>query len=270
MTPPPNATTSGRLAHRDFFQGLAAWRLWLRLGVQAIRIRYRRTYLGPFWITLSMTATFVSMGMLFSAVLKNDVRQYLPYLAAGMVTWNIISTMITEAPQIFVEQHHVIFSLRLPMPVYVMRGVVQNTIVFLHNCLAAVAAHVILGGTIGADFLLLFLYLPLLLWVLYASGLILAILGARFRDLGPIVGIGLQFLFFLTPIIWSPNDIPLGRKWWVTFNPLFHLLEIIRAPMLNHAPDPFSVWVSVGFATILGLIAYTSFRLYRRHIPYWL
>jgi ABC-type polysaccharide/polyol phosphate export permease len=270
MTAPPNASTSGRLAHRDFFQGLAAWRLWLRLGVQAIRIRYRRTYLGPFWITLSMTATFVSMGMLFSAVLKNDVHIYLPYLAAGMVTWNAINSMATESPQIFVHSHHIIHSLRLPLPVYVLRTVVQNIIIFAHNCLAAIAAHLILGGTIGPAFLMVAVTLPILVWVMFSIGLILAILGARFRDLGPIVGVALQFLFFLTPIMWSPADIPQGRKWWVMANPFHHLLEIIRSPLLNKAPALISVEISLAFALVMGVIAYAAFCLFRRRIAYWL
>ena len=76
---------SRRLAHGDFVQAWLSWRLWLTLGLSDISIRYKRTLLGPLWITLSMSATFVALGILFSAILKNDVHSYLPYLAAGMV-----------------------------------------------------------------------------------------------------------------------------------------------------------------------------------------
>lgn len=261
---------SRSLAHDDFFAGLSAWRLWLGLGVRDIRTRYKRTFLGPLWITLGTAATFTSLGMLFSAVLKNDVRLFLPYLAAGMVSWNMISAMAGDGPRIFVDAHHLINSLRLPLPVHVMRCVVRNAIIFFHNILAAMVAFFVLGGELHVQHLLLFAVLPLFFAVQFGAGLILAILGARFRDLGPIIGISLQFCFFMTPIIWSPNDLPLGRKWWVMVNPLHHLIELVRAPMLGSALPLLSVVVSMATALTLVGGSYMLFRTYRRRISYWI
>ena len=235
-------------ANQDFIRAILSWRLWLSLGVRDITIRYKRTLLGPLWITISMSATFVSMGMLFSAILKNDVHEYLPYLAAGMVSWNVVNAMANDAPQIFVHAHHIINSLRLPLPIHVLRCVVRNLLIFLHNCVAAVIAHLVLGGSLGVVSLMLLVTLPLLFVILFSGALLLAILGARFRDLGPIIGVGMQFLFFLTPIIWTPDNIPLGRKWWVEANPFYHLIEVIRAPLLGQMPSQLSLLISGGLA----------------------
>ena len=266
----PSMNTSHRLAHDDFFAGLSAWRLWLGLGLRDIRTRYKRTFLGPLWITLGTAATFTSLGMLFSAVLKNDVRVFLPYLAAGMVVWNMISAMAGDGPRIFVDAHHLINSLRLPLPVHVMRCVVRNGIIFFHNFLAAMAAFLILGGELHAQHLLLLAVLPIFFAVQFGVGLILAILGARFRDMGPMIGLVLQFCFFMTPIIWSQNDLPMGRKWWVVINPLHHLIELVRAPMLGSAPPPLSVTVALATALTLVGGSYVLFRKYRRRITYWM
>lgn len=263
-------SSSWHIAHQDYIRALTSWRLWCCLGLRDISIRYKRTILGPLWITLSMSATFVALGMLFSAILKNDIHTYLPYLATGMVTWTLINAMANDAPQIFVESQHIITSLRLPLPVHVLRCTVRNGLIFLHNCGAALMAHLALGGHIGPAGLILLITLPLLFAILFSGGLVLAMLGARFRDLGPIIGMVMQFLFFLTPIMWSPDDIPLGRKWWVKINPIYHVVESIRAPLLGHAPQTVSVIVTFGFAVLLGLLAYGVFCLFRRRISYWL
>jgi ABC-type polysaccharide/polyol phosphate export permease len=259
-----------RAARKDFVQGVMAWRMWLSLGIQDVRIRYKRTYLGPLWITASMAGTFIAMGMLFSAVLKNDVRIYLPYLAAGMVAWGFLTSVVSDGPGAFVSAQHIINALRLPFPVYVLRCIVRNGIVFLHNFAAAWAAYFILGGSLKPAFLLLLLTMPLLFASAFFVGLILAILGARFRDLGPSAGVVMQLLFFMTPIMWRPEDIPDASKWWVTINPVHHLLEVIRAPMLGGWPQALSLEIACGFTAALGILSFGLFCAYRHRISYWL
>lgn len=257
-------------SHRDFFCGLRAWRLWLGLGLHDVRIRYKRTILGPLWITVSMAASFICMGMLFSAVLKNDIRFYLPYLAVGMVTWSFVSGVACEAPQIFTHAHHIINSLRLPLVVHVFRCVVRHALVFLHNLAAAIAVHLVLGGHWTAANLLFLLALPILFATAFFIGLILAILGARFRDLGPIVAVITQLMFFMIPIIWQLEDIPDGTKWWVAINPGYHLLELVRAPVLGQDARGLSLAVSLGSILALGVIAYLLYCRFRHRISYWL
>lgn len=265
-----SAGDSLKLARIDYVHGLLAWRIWLRLGLGDIRIRYKRTVLGPLWITLSMTATFIAVGMLFSAVYKNDVHHYLPYLACGMVIWALIGAIAAEGPTIFVNAHHIISSLRVPLVVHVLRCVVRNGIVFFYNSAAAAASYFVLGGEWHASQGLLLLTLPLFFTILFSAGLILAIVGARYRDLGPMLTVGLQLLFFMTPIMWTPGDLPDARKWWVAVNPFYHVIEIVRAPMLGEIPPPLSVWVSLVCLLLLAGTGYLLFCLFRRRISYWL
>lgn len=257
-------------AHEDFIQGFMAWRLWLTLGLQDIRIRYKRTLLGPWWITASQTVTFICMGMLFSAVLKNDVRTYLPYLAAGMVTWSFLAASINEAPSIFTGAHVIITTLRIPLLVHVLRNVVRNFLVFMHNFCAALGAHLVLGGKVTSAALMLLATLPLLFLILTAGSLLLAIVGARFRDLVPVIGIVVQLMFFMTPIMWRSSDVPDGSKWWIIVNPAYHLIETVRAPLLGQVPDLLSLGVTAGIAVLMTLAAYLMFRAFHHRIAYWL
>jgi ABC-type polysaccharide/polyol phosphate export permease len=268
--PSPQDARSFRLAAKEFTEGVLGWHVWFGLGLRDIRIRYQRTIFGPLWITLGTTATFTFMGMLFSAVYKTDVTQFLPYLAGGMVTWTLVASIANDGPQIFIGSQHIIHSLRIPLVVHVLRAVVRNVLIFFHNLLAAAAAYLILGGSPGPQNLLLLVSLPVVFAVISAVALILAIVGARFRDLGPAIGVAVQILFFATPIIWRMEDLPLGRKWWVYLNPGYYMVEIVRAPLMNQAPAPGTLAVALLIAIFLGLASFLLFCVFRKRIAYWL
>src|SRR5579883_2337961 len=84
------------LALRDMKDGLRKWRVWMMLAYQDIKLRYRRSVLGPFWITLSMAITVYSMGFLYSHLFHTNLEQYYPFLVAGMLSWALISNVIYD------------------------------------------------------------------------------------------------------------------------------------------------------------------------------
>jgi len=258
-------------AGRDLIGAMRGWRVWVGLGMQDIQIRYRRTVLGPLWITVSQAATFICLGMLFSAVLKTDVHRYLPYLALGLVTWGFLLGTTVEGPRVFQEAHHVINALRMPLTSHVLRTLVRHLLIYAHTLVAAVAAYAVLGGDLDPLALLqLPLSLLLLLAVLFPLTLALAVLGARFRDLGPVIEVLGQMLFFMTPIMWRPEDLPLASKWWIEINPVHHLLTLVRAPIYGEMLPRDSLLMAAGLAVGLNLAAVGLFAACRRRIPYWL
>jgi lipopolysaccharide transport system permease protein len=267
---PDDIRQSRTLARKDFFGGPRNWRVWLALGLHDIKMRYKRTILGPVWISLSMMMTFVAIGLLYSALLKSDIRSFMPYLGAGMVLWGLASTAVGEASQVFLNSRHIITSLQLPLTIHVIRCVLRNSIVFSHNVVMFIVVSAVLGTTLSLNSLFLLISFPLFLLGLYLTCLIIAILGARFRDIGPAVGMLTQLFFFLTPIIWSPEHIPEGRKYWVTYNPIYHMIEIVRAPLLGEMPAAQSIIVSLLFVLVLTAVSYVLFINLRRRIAYWL
>ncbi|MEA2755782.1 MAG: lipopolysaccharide transport system permease protein, partial [Aliidongia sp.] len=64
----------------DLYRGLRAWRLWTMLGWNDIRLRYRRSVLGPFWMTLSMAIFIVTLGLIYSRIFHAELRTFLPYI----------------------------------------------------------------------------------------------------------------------------------------------------------------------------------------------
>src|SRR3989338_10164686 len=85
-----------QLAWDDFKESLQHWRIWLMLAYQDIKLRYRRSVLGPFWITISMAVTVYSMGFLYSHLFHIELSQYYPFVVASMLAWSLISSVIIE------------------------------------------------------------------------------------------------------------------------------------------------------------------------------
>ena len=100
------------------------------------------------------------------------------------------------------------------------------------------------------------------------AGLLLGIVSARFRDVPPVVSSIVRICFFVTPIIWMPELVP-ARALVLEANPFFHLVEVVRAPLLGQAPGLES-WIAVLLITCAGwLVTFAFFRRYRRRIAYW-
>src|SRR5437867_3632294 len=82
-----------KLAFNDIKDGIRSWRVWLLLAYHDIKVRYLRSILGPFWITISMGITVYSMGYLYAHLFHTDMQYYYPYLVASMLTWTLISSL---------------------------------------------------------------------------------------------------------------------------------------------------------------------------------
>jgi lipopolysaccharide transport system permease protein len=110
----------------------------------------------------------------------------------------------------------------------------------------------------------------LALWLLdgIAACVLLGALGARFRDITPIIGSILQIVFFITPIIWKPELMKHGRR-WLALNPFYDLLEIVRQPLLGGTLTPQIIWSAIGFSLLLCALTALLFTRVRARLAYW-
>src|ERR1700733_5388846 len=80
----------------DVLSGLTLWRLWGRLGWNDILQRYRRSMLGPLWLTASMAIMVVALGILYAELFRTPIHDFLPFLCVGLLIWNLMSSFLTE------------------------------------------------------------------------------------------------------------------------------------------------------------------------------
>ncbi|MCZ6914895.1 MAG: ABC transporter permease [Rickettsia endosymbiont of Ixodes persulcatus] len=259
-----------RLALTDIYDGIKEWRIWLLLAWQDVKLRYRRSTLGPFWITLSMAITIYTMGLLYGRLFKMELSQYYPYLAAGILGWSLISSLLTEGAIIFVDSEQFIKQMKQPYSVFVFRTVTKCFIIFFHHIIVLIPIILIFKVKINfySFFSLLSLVIIWLNGVVY--GVILAILGTRFRDVVQLIISLTQVIFFLTPIIWSPRVLPERYQYIVKLNPFAQFMELLRNPLLGSLPSNYTIFFTVS-VTLLGfIISFVAFSRYRARIAYWL
>jgi ABC-type polysaccharide/polyol phosphate export permease len=254
---------------RDIYAGLRAWRLWSVLGWNDIRRRYRRSYLGPFWITISMTLLVVALGFLYAHIFNTDIETYLPYLSLGFIVWAFISTCVKDSCPIFAVHANLIKQIRIPFSVHLLRSIWANFIVLLHTIIIIVPIYIYFGHWPGWVALLALPGIVLislnLLWV----GLCLAVLNTRFRDVSQMVETVVQIAVFATPIMWPVSALR-GRTYLADINPIYHLIELVRAPLTGHAPATLS-WAVAAVGAAAGMVfAALLLRRAERHIVYWL
>ena len=256
-------------ALEDMAQGLIAYPLWGALGWQDIKQRYRRSSIGPFWITLSLGVTVAVMGMLYAKLFGQDIHTYLPYLATGMVIWSLISGIVNDSPSVFISSEGIIKQIPMPFGVHAMRMIWRNTIIFFHNMIVVLLVMVLFGVRPGWNILLLPLAVGLIVVNGYWVAIMLGILGARFRDIVQMVANVVQVLFFLTPVMWTAKSIH-HKLWILNFNPLYHVLEIVRNTLLG-GEIPLLSWAFVVVMAVLGgSLTFWLLTRYRRRIAYWL
>jgi ABC-type polysaccharide/polyol phosphate export permease len=241
---------------RDLLSAFKAWPLWTMLGWNDIRQRYRRSTLGPFWITLSMAVFIGVLGVIYSRIFHVDVKTYLPFLTAGYVTWGFISQVVNESCGAFQEGERIIKQIRLPYGLYVFRVTWRNFIIFLHTIVIFIPVALLFQVSLHPTIFLVIPGLILLLANLSWIGFTLAILAARFRDMPQIVATGTQILMFATPIMW-PASMLSSAPWIAEINPLYHFIELVRAPLLGDEPSSLSWLVAIGtlaFGSALALV----------------
>ena len=265
---PPPAASQAELALLDLVQGARARYLWGLLGWRDIRRRYRRSVLGPFWLTISMGVFVAALGTLYGALLKIDLANYVPFLALGFIVWTLISGMITEGCTAFTGAEGIIKQTHQPLSVHLYRIIWSNFIIFCHNFVIFVVVAILFSLWPGWTGLLALPGLMFLCLNGVWAGLLLGIVSARFRDVPPLVASIMRVAFFVTPIIWMPSLLP-GRAVLLDFNPFFHFLELVRAPLLGQVPGLVS-WLAVVGITLGGwLVTFVMFRRYRWRIAYW-
>jgi lipopolysaccharide transport system permease protein len=268
LTPDPSFAARQRMEIRDLADAARLWRLCWTLAWLDIRLRYRGSVLGPFWLTLSTAAMVGSMGVVYAFLFHMDSREYLPFLALSLVLWGYLNALVTDGCLTYTTVEAMIRSMRMPYSLYGARVVMRNLLVLAHNVVVIVAVFVTLRVWPGVTALLV---LPgLVLWLAdsLAVCVLLGALCARFRDIPPIVGSIMQMAFFISGVIWKPSQLG-AREWLLDFNPFFSLLEVVRAPLLGEVPSAF-VWVSAAvYSVVLCATSWLLFARVRNRIAFW-
>jgi ABC-2 type transport system permease protein/lipopolysaccharide transport system permease protein len=255
-------------ALRDLSEGARQWPQWFTLGNFEIRLRFRRTGLGPVWTSLSFAILVGSLSFVYGRVLGVGVRVYAPHLALGLLVWTFLATILLESCDVFVQAAHTLKQIYLPRSGFLYRLLWRNLVLLSFNAAVAAAVLILCRVPPAAQALLALPGLLLLSLNLLWIAALLALAGARFWAVSRAVQAALPIAMLVTPILWLPTGGTLRAL--AEWNPLFFAIELVRGPLLGHAPPP-AVWIGgVALAAAGSLVAFAALARWRDRIAYWL
>jgi ABC-2 type transport system permease protein len=278
----PEITPSRALASRswaraigDLHDGLRNHRLWGHLGLQDVKQGYRRSVIGPFWITISLGVQALGMGLLYAALFNQPIAFFLPYLAVGLIIWQFMASCINEGAEIFIRNEGLIKHLPAPLSVHIFRLVWRQLLFFGHNLLVWVALVVIFRTPLKWTSLMAFPALAVIVlngtWV----AILIGIISTRYRDIPPVTSSVVTLMFFMTPIVWDYEQLrnapgAVGeRARLVELNPFLHFVEILRRPMIGESFEVRHWLVTLAITVVGWAVALVVLRNYRARVSYW-
>jgi lipopolysaccharide transport system permease protein len=241
------------------------------LGWQDVRQAYRRSAIGPFWITAGMAVQIATMGVVFGLIFKTDLTQYLPFLAVSIILWGFISSVLNDGCTSFITAEAIIKQLNISMLTHVLRVIWKNMLTLGHNLVILPVVFLAMWQGVGWEIALFIPGCVILLANLTWMVLLLGMVSARFRDMPPIVNSLLTIAFYVTPVMWFPSligDNALAHL-MLGLNPFYHLLQLVRLPLLGGFPTLENWGLSILLAVIGWIFAFLMFKKFRAQIAYW-
>lgn len=257
-------------ALRDIQLGWQRREGWWALSRQTIKISYRRTTLGPIWITIQQLAFIVGISLLYSQLFKVKSGDLVPLVAFGISFWGLLTSCITGASSNFIQQSKAISSSTLPISFYVFTTVSKNLLTFFHSAIVLIPLAFIFDTS---PRLICLVTVPIAITSAainaFALGLWLGPLSARYRDISASIPIILQLATFLSPIFWTPSLLA-DRDWIINYNPIAWMIETFRSPMLG-GPIQGELWIKLAIFTIANLaLGISVLSRVRNKISYWI
>jgi ABC-2 type transport system permease protein len=123
------------------------------------------------------------MGFLYARLFHQDIHTYLPFLSVGMVFWALVSSLINDSTTVFIGAEGVIKQIPMPFGMHVLRMIWKNVIIFLHNMVVVIGVMIFFGVDPGVNLLLFPLAVFLIMLNGFWVGILLGILGTRYRDI---------------------------------------------------------------------------------------
>lgn len=264
---PPGTLKAGTT---DLRAGLRQWPLWWSLPVEKVKASYRRTYLGMLWMTLTTVAFVAGLSLLFGVLMGQDLKTFIPYVAIGFIGFTWMIGLITGGAASVTGDAASIHTTPGPLSVYCYGVLSRPTLQFLHDAIVIVLVIIVFQVSVGWSLVVLPAVLVLIVLNGVATALWLGPLAARFPDVGQLVRLLTQVLFFFTPIFWSTTEMDREQLVFLAgWNPLTYFLQFFRSPLLGEWPGIDSVVGAILITIVNVTVGYLVFCRTRTRWAYW-
>ena len=256
---------------RDYSDSLRHPEFWVYATWLELASRYRRSRLGLFWAMLPPALYAFGIGGFFAHMQRQRMESFIPHMAIGYVIFRFITVALIEATTTCVGHASYILDGRVRLTDYVLRVIAKAAFYLVLSVPVVVVALWMAPGFQWISILFVLPALGVVLLNVAWMGVLMAVLGARLQDVNQLMGSVLMIGFLFTPIIWHADLTPAdtSRGAIARMNPLFHMVEIVRAPLLGGQVE-FMTYLYLAVLFVVGSgITILIYRRYARFVPLW-
>ncbi|BGI53680.1 ABC transporter permease [Candidatus Williamhamiltonella defendens] len=252
------------------------WRsrfFWIHLVFSDLRSRWRRSFFGMAWAIIQPLGLTLLMSFVFSKLFHSDIGTYAPYIFSGVIIWDYILTSVTGGALSFVQAEAYIKQCRHPLAIYTLRTVLVGLMILAFAIIALfVWAAVVFPEHIGWHWLAVLSIFPILVLITWPFATLLSYIGARFRDLPHVMGLIMQALWFMSPVYFQAKMFRGGGlDLLIDFNPVYHILQIVRAPLLEGKwPTAANYGYALIPACVFAFLAWLVGRKFEKRVIFYL
>ena len=253
----------------DLFESWRWRRVILYYAYNEIKLRYRGSAIGPFWLVLNTLIQISTLSIIYTRVFNIDAGEYIKWITCGIIPWGFIAASITDGCTLYKVSRKIYSNQKIPMSFFAYKLIVVNNIIFLHQLpiyvLVVLFFHIpiTLFGLIN-----IILGIACVSFICLCIVIVIGILSERFHDIPQIITNIMNLAFLATPIIWIPKLIPKGEL-IAQFNPLYYMVQAIRAPLMGETLSLFELQMVIGISVVMGIFAFTLFTRCRHRIVFW-
>ncbi|NCE65443.1 ABC transporter permease [Pseudoflavonifractor sp. 524-17] len=252
---------------KEYFQGIWRDRFILASLVNTdLQKKYRRSKLGVAWAILTPLGLSIIMGSVYGILFGVDVKEFIPFLFAGLNPWQFISGSADGGTGAFLGAEGYLKQTTVNAQIFPIRTVIVNFINLLYSILAFFTLYLFLDPLVFSAEMLL--CVPgLIVLFLFALGLanFSSVINLDIRDFQPFQTLLLQGIFYATPIVYQASMLKeKGVELLYQANPFYYLLEIVRTPMQGSSVPPLEVWLSAAVISLITFFGSIYFLMKRR------
>jgi lipopolysaccharide transport system permease protein len=256
------AVSHGRTAGLHLPYGWPVTRDLLReLISRDIKLRYRGSLLGVLWTLLNPLAELLVLYVVFSMVFRVDIPNFPAYLFTGLIVFGWFQTSLNFATGAVVANRELVRRPGVPVIILPIVTVASNLVHFVLSLPILIGLLIVSHVPITPAAVLVPVLIGVEFVLIVAVAYPVATLSVWFRDLQHVLRIGLQLLFYLTPVFYETSAAPAALQWFFRINPLAHLVDAFRAVLMRgELPNPGSLVYLLGLSTALLLLGVAWFR----------
>lgn len=246
---------------------------WNHLAFSDLRSRWRRSFFGVFWSLIQPLGMTLLLALVFSKMFHTDITTYAPYILSGIVVWDFVVANVTGGSLAFVQADAYIKQCRHPLAIYTLRTVLSSTIVLMLASASLFAwTAIVLPQNIGWCWLAALTIYPMVALIAWPLATLLAYIGVRFRDVPHAMGLVMQALWFVSPVYFESKMFRAGGlSALVDYNPIYHVLQLVRAPLLTGEwPTLTNYLFGIATAAIFAIFAWLVGRNAERKVIFYL